>query len=386
MAPHRASPCPLAVEPFRTFPTTLGSDVRERPRRSRPSRCRRGGPHPGRRLDDAWGRTSGHRRPRLVPRPDQRPARAGREVCVSDRPPRRGGHRQRQGGLGDLSPPAPDGAGQRLVADSGRRLRRCRRQAAAVLVAGKPLPLRRQLDQRHRARCAADQLGVDPPPARRVAQGRRPLRRATRRPCARSGGTRSTLPPSAAAAPRPTTTSSPRPLDSFVAACAFPWYAESAQWRDEPPGLLAARAGGQHLRVRAEPRAGHRVPLLRHRARRSRRPPRATRSGTPLSPSTWALLCCIPGRSSGHPRRIRPSRPGKATPTRDVGWSSTTRHSIRWDGAARHRCGDRRSRGHWWPPSGTTVCSVALASLCLPHAQPRQPTADADPARSPMRA
>ena len=47
---------------------------------------------------------------------------------------------------------------------------------APLLVAGKPVPDRRALDERHRGRRPADLLGVDPPAARRVAEGGRPVR------------------------------------------------------------------------------------------------------------------------------------------------------------------------------------------------------------------
>ena len=47
---------------------------------------------------------------------------------------------------------------------------------AAVLVAAEPLPVRRQLDQRHRGRHPADQPGLDPAAAGRLARRGRPVR------------------------------------------------------------------------------------------------------------------------------------------------------------------------------------------------------------------
>ena len=49
-------------------------------------------------------------------------------------------------------------------------------EPAALLVAGEPVPVRRALDQRHRDRHPADQPGLDPAPAGRLARRRRPVR------------------------------------------------------------------------------------------------------------------------------------------------------------------------------------------------------------------
>ena len=92
-------------------------------------------------------------------------------------------------------------------------------EPAALLVAGEPLPVRRALDQRHRARHPADQPGLDPAPARRLARRGRTCSRTTAWRSSRSGGTSSTWPRSGAGARRPTTTSSPRrPGSSWPAA------------------------------------------------------------------------------------------------------------------------------------------------------------------------
>ena len=55
-------------------------------------------------------------------------------------------------------------------------LRRTGGEPAPLLVAGEPVPVRRALDQRHRARHPADQPGLDPAPARRLARRGRPVR------------------------------------------------------------------------------------------------------------------------------------------------------------------------------------------------------------------
>jgi hypothetical protein len=58
----------------------------------------------------------------------------------------------------------------------GGGLRGPGRGPVAVLVAAEPVPVRRALDQRHRARGAADQPGLDPAAAERLAGGQGPVR------------------------------------------------------------------------------------------------------------------------------------------------------------------------------------------------------------------
>ena len=53
----------------------------------------------------------------------------------------------------------------------------------------------------------------------------------------------------------------------FAASCAFPWFPESTAWREAAASTLRRELAGQTLRQRPEPRAGHRVPRLRARAR-----------------------------------------------------------------------------------------------------------------------
>ena len=162
-------------------------------------------------------------------------------------------------------------------------------------------------------------LGLDPPPARRLAGGQRPLRAQRRRPCARSAGTSSTSPPSAAAAPRPTTTSSPRPPAGSSAACAFPWFAESDGWREtRARPAPSASSAANTFPSGAQPRAGHRLPPLRHRARPASPRSRRDAAGHPLGRATWALLVRIAGRRRRPRRRAPAGRPARATATRDV--------------------------------------------------------------------
>ena len=147
---------------------------------------------------------------RLVHRPGDRAALRSRPLQLPGRPPLAGADRQHQAGLGDLPPAAPHAAGHGLVPDPGGRLRRTGGEPAPLLVPGEPVPVRRALDQRHRARHPADQPGLDPAPARRLARRRRACSRTTAWRSGRSGGTSSTWPRSGAGARRPTTTSSPR--------------------------------------------------------------------------------------------------------------------------------------------------------------------------------
>ena len=58
-------------------------------------------------------------------------------VQLQHRPPRRGGHRQRQAGLGAVPAPPPDRPGRRLRADSATGATPSERRAPPVLVAGR---------------------------------------------------------------------------------------------------------------------------------------------------------------------------------------------------------------------------------------------------------
>ena len=95
---------------------------------------------------------------------------------LPDQPPLGGADRQHQAGLGDLPAAAPHAAGHGLVPQPRRAVRRPGGRAAALLVAGEPLPVRRELDERHRGRHPPDQPGLDPAPAGRLAGRGRPVR------------------------------------------------------------------------------------------------------------------------------------------------------------------------------------------------------------------
>ena len=84
--------------------------------------------------------------------------------------------RERQAGLGAVPAPPPHPARRGLVPDPRRRVRRARRRPPERLVAVEPVPVRRALGQRDRDRHPADQLGLDPAAAGRLARGHRPVR------------------------------------------------------------------------------------------------------------------------------------------------------------------------------------------------------------------
>ena len=151
------------------------------------------------------------------------------------------------------------------------------RRSAALLVAGEPLPVRRALDERHRARHPPDQPGLDPAPAGRLAGRGRPVR--ARR-------ARAAADPLAPAVPR----------------------------RVPQPGLV-----GQQSRDRRGRRAARgqlRVPVVRARASAGGASPRAcwnaSLSATPSRRVSAASLPRTTSASSPNSGSSRPSRPRRA--------------------------------------------------------------------------
>ena len=132
---------------------------------------------------DRPGNTAGRQcRPGLVPRPRNRATVTGWTAGFPHQPPGRGGDRQHQAGLGDVSAPSRHSAGGSLVADGGGPLRRERRSPASFLVGCEPVSHRRPLDERYRSRHPPDLVGLGPSAARGLAKGWRPVR-AQRRCC-----------------------------------------------------------------------------------------------------------------------------------------------------------------------------------------------------------
>ena len=200
---------------------------RRRPAAPRPRSCRRPTS-----CSAGAGRCSASTRddlaaPGLVPRPGHRPpgARRGRtrsRIDYRDTEPHVGNVKQR---VGAVAPPAPDGAGGRVPrAPATTATPRRVADAAPLVVGGQPVPDRRPLDQRHRARHPADRPGCGS--AACSTAGRRSADLFERQPRLRSSQLHA--PPgvpgraSEHAARRPTTTSSPRRPGSSSAGCAFP--------------------------------------------------------------------------------------------------------------------------------------------------------------------
>ena len=127
-------------------------------------------------MGSAGRHPAGHGGSRLVPRSAEWPASAPGRVLLQHQSPRRGGHGQRETGLGALAPPSPDRPGRRVRVDGRPPLRRASRIPPPVVVGGKPIPVGDSLDKRDRARDPADLMGLDPPAARRLGGRPGPVR------------------------------------------------------------------------------------------------------------------------------------------------------------------------------------------------------------------
>ena len=285
---------------------------RRRRARGRPGPAqggRRGAPR--RPLDGVRPRTRRHGAGTgLVPGPGHRPASARPELLLRHRPPRHRGGRQRQVRVGAVAPPAPDRARGRLPPRWRRAVRRGRRHAAPLLVGGQPVPVRHPLDQRHRARRAAAVLGLDPPAARRLGRGRAAVRGQPHLP---------------AAAPSPPGVAGPAAEPRVVGQQPPPGRDGRAVRRGLRvplvPGEQRLARGGRHhapararpadVRQRPEPRAGHRLPRLRARARPGRRP-----RGRAGRPSARRPGLGHPAAHDRRPGRRRRRAPAPAPPGR----------------------------------------------------------------------
>ena len=133
--------------------------------------------------DGARRARAGQRRPRLVPRPgDRRGAPRTRRYAFRIDHRDEAVDRQRQAGLGDVAAPPPHRAGGRLVADRRRAVRR-RPSPTSCGPGGAPTrscpACTGPAASRSGIRLIV--LGLDPPAARRLAGGRRPVRERRRR-------------------------------------------------------------------------------------------------------------------------------------------------------------------------------------------------------------
>ena len=111
------------------------------------------------------------------------------------------------------------------------------RESAALMVAGKPVPVWRPLDQWYRDRHPVDQLHLDQAPAGRMARSARSLR------AQRAGGTEIRWHQEYLAAFRSRGSSANNHViaeaaGQLIGSCAFPWFAESDRWRRRAIRLL----------------------------------------------------------------------------------------------------------------------------------------------------
>jgi hypothetical protein len=153
----------------------------------------------------------------------------------------------------------------------------------------------------------------------------------------------------------------------FVAACAFPWYRESSEWRDSSRDLLrrelAANTFESGLNREMATEYHCFVTELALVAAAE-----GDASGHPLPPSTWALLTASMDAaaaildSSGRAPRQGDADEGRGLVLDDpqldpwdclLAMGATTIASL-----------------PWWPMTTSTVSSVTVASLCQPHVPP----------------
>ena len=136
----------------------------------------------------------------------------------------------------------------------------------------------------------ADLLDLDPPAARRLAQGRRPVRAQRRRraPDPLAPGVPGRLPQPRLVGQQPRHRRGGRPARRRLrVSLVFPRATAGAQRCSRPAG---ARAGRQHLRRRAQPRAGDRLPPIRPRARAGGRRRGGRRRARRSRQPTWQRL------------------------------------------------------------------------------------------------
>ena len=185
---------------------------------------------------------------------------------VPDQPPLRGADRQRQAGLGDLPPAAPHAAGHGLVPQPRRGIRPPGGGPAALLVAGEPVPVGRELDERHRDRHPPDQLDLDQAPPGRMARSRRPFRER------RAHGPADPLAPAVPLRLQKPGLVGQQPRHRGGCRAArgqlrLPVVRRKRPLAAEVRPAPRARADPQHLPVGYRPRARHRLPVFRRGTR-----------------------------------------------------------------------------------------------------------------------
>ena len=243
---------------------------------------------------------------------------------------------------------------------------------APLLVAGEPLPVRRALDQRHRARHPPDQPGLDPAPARRLARRSRPVRGRRAR-----GAADPVAPAVSGRVPEPGLVGQ-QPRDrrggraargqlrlpvvrrKASAGGASPRSCSSAS-SSATPSRRASAASSPRITSASSPNSGS--------SRRSRPRRAATRSAR--SPgSGWARWRTArrPWSTSGCGRlgRVTPTKAGRCCST--LRWPTAGRRCWRWPkrwsagstgGRGRRRTRAARSSARWRPPRVTSRAGPA---------------------------
>ena len=175
--------------------------------------------------------------------------------------PRRGRGRRHQAAVGALAPPAPDRAGRRVRGDRRRALRAPGRRPPAVVVGGEPAAARACTGSAASSWASGCCRGCGCAGCSTAGRAPPTCSRTTPRRCTRSGTTSAGWP--RFAQPR-LVGQQPRDRRGRRAAGgrarAFAWFPESPRWRTAALRSLDDAAAAQHVRLRAQPRAGHRVP------------------------------------------------------------------------------------------------------------------------------
>ena len=166
-------------------------------------------------------------------------------------------------------------------------------------------------------------------------------------PCGRSAGTRSTWRPSRSRGSSANNHVLAEAAGRLVAACAFPWYAESDRWRRNAAALLERELAANtfHSGLNRELATDyHRFVLELGLVAAVE----ADADGHPLVRGDLAAARADARRRRRPPGRHRPTPRGRATATRAAHSCSTTRSATRGpaSSAPARRCSARRD---WWP-------------------------------------
>ena len=260
------------------------------------------------------------------------------------------------------------------------RLRAAGRRSAALLVAGESVPVRRELDERHRARHPPDQPGLDQAPAGRLAGRGRPVRAQRARACSRSGGTSSTSPRSRSRGSSANNHVIAEAAGQLVASCAFPWFRESERWRRKSAAAARARAGRATPSRRVSTGSWPRTTSASSPSSGLLAAVEAEASGHPLSAATWERLCAMVDSAAALvDEQLRPPRQGDSDEGRalllDAPAPTAGRRCWRWADALFGRL-------DWWPRPPPDAGSSLIGALAgATHPVGGRPTPAAIPVR-----